>query len=315
MRVLDLFCGTGGIALGFKNAKYQLVCSIDIWDKAINNFKENFDHLALCKDLTKYTPEELFNEYSISNIDIITGGIPCVSFSNAGRRDPNDPRDKLYESYLKYVEYYNPKILLIENVVGLLTKKNTNNEKIIDLIVKELSNLNYNVQYKILNSVDYNTPQSRKRLIIIGIRKDISIKSDPFPDPITINQIPVKNILIEPADSKLYLSQRAIDGVNRRLNKNKEKGYGYGANFQDINKPSRTITARYYKDYAEILIKESEDKIRGLSVREAARIQSFPDTFKFTQSKKNNYIMIGNSVSVNMFTEIAKKLNEIVLDN
>jgi DNA (cytosine-5)-methyltransferase 1 len=125
MKVIDLFCGCGGFSEGFnKNNNFEIVAAIDIWETAIKTYKKNHNHLALCKDLTKYTPKELKVEHNISNVDVIIGGPPCQGFSNAGKRDIKDPRNSLFMNFKEYIDYFKPKVFVMENVMGILSMKN-----------------------------------------------------------------------------------------------------------------------------------------------------------------------------------------------
>ena len=125
LNVIDLFCGCGGMSKGLTDAGLNIIAGIDIWDKAIENYNKNFEHKAYCEDLTKLSPEkfnELYNKEN-KNIDILVGGPPCQSFSIAGKRDKNDPRNALFMEYVKYLDYFNPKAFIMENVIGMLSKK------------------------------------------------------------------------------------------------------------------------------------------------------------------------------------------------
>jgi tRNA/tmRNA/rRNA uracil-C5-methylase (TrmA/RlmC/RlmD family) len=105
INVLDLFCGCGGMSKGLHDAGLNIIAGIDIWDVAINSYKQNFNHLSLCKDLTTFSPENLNNELGKNiNIDVIVGGPPCQAYSIAGKRDLLDPRSLLFIEYIKYVK-------------------------------------------------------------------------------------------------------------------------------------------------------------------------------------------------------------------
>ena len=113
IRVIDLFCGCGGLTQGLAESGLDIVAGIDIWDRAIESYKANHNHIGLCKDLTKYGPKELEIELEKihikkSDIDMIVGGPPCQGFSVAGKRLKDDPRNKLYKIYLNMIKYYNP---------------------------------------------------------------------------------------------------------------------------------------------------------------------------------------------------------------
>src|SRR3989344_5818439 len=115
LNVIDLFCGCGGMSKGLTDAGLNVVVGIDIWDKAINSYKQNFQHLAICEDLTTLPPEKL---HISQDIDLIVGGPPCQGFSMAGKRDKKDPRNSLIMEYIKYLNYFNPKAFIKENVIG-----------------------------------------------------------------------------------------------------------------------------------------------------------------------------------------------------
>ena len=173
---IDLFCGCGGMSKGMTDAGINIIAGIDIWDKAINSYSKNFDHLAICEDLTKFPPEKFNELYNKENqtVDLVIGGPSCQTFSMAGRRDANDPRNSLFMEYVKYLNYFNPKAFIMENVIGLLSAKNANNEKFIDIIMNEF-NKNYNCIICKLYASDFEVPQNRRRFIIIGFRKDLNI--------------------------------------------------------------------------------------------------------------------------------------------
>lgn len=302
LNVIDLFCGCGGMSKGLTDAGLNVIAGIDIWDKAIESYNKNYHHKAYCADLTQLPPEkfnELYNKENI-NVDILVGGPPCQSFSIAGKRDKNDPRNALFMEYVKYLDYFKPKAFIMENVIGMLSKKTTNGENVIDIIMEQL-NRNYNCIINKLYASDFEVPQNRRRVIIIGIRKDLNILPKE-PEPIiksVQHRIPVKNILIpkEEIDKKYYLSEKALAGIENKKSVNKEKGFGFGAQMLDFDKPSYTIPARYWKDGYDALVKYNEKEIRRLTITELKRIQSFPDNYIIEGSNKDIIMQIGNAVA------------------
>jgi len=302
LNVLDLFCGCGGMSKGLSDAGLNIVAGIDIWDKAVESYNNNFEHQAYCEDLTELSPEmfnELYNTEN-QNIDILVGGPPCQSFSIAGKRDKNDPRNALFMEYVKYLNYFNPKAFIMENVIGMLSKKTESGENVIDIIMEQLSQ-NYNCIINKLYASDFEVPQNRRRTIIIGIRKDLNII--PLEPEAVIkskeDRMSVKNILIDKEDVEHshYLSEKAIQGIINKKQRSKERGAGFGAQFLDLNKPSYTIPARYWKDGYDALVKYSDTDIRRLSILELKRIQSFPDDFVLVGTKKDMIMQIGNAVA------------------
>ncbi len=302
LNVIDLFCGCGGMSKGLTDAGLNVIAGIDIWDKAVESYNKNYHHKAYCADLTQMPPEkfnELYNKEN-KNVDILVGGPPCQSFSIAGKRDKNDPRNALFMEYVKYLDYFKPKAFIMENVIGMLSKKTANGENVIDIIMEQL-NRNYNCIINKLYASDFEVPQNRRRTIIIGIRKDLNILPKE-PEPIiksVQDRIPVKNILIpkEEVDKKYYLSEKALAGIENKKSVNKEKGFGFGAQMLDFDKPSYTIPARYWKDGYDALVKYNEKDIRRLTITELKRIQSFPDNYIIAGSNKDIIMQIGNAVA------------------
>jgi DNA (cytosine-5)-methyltransferase 1 len=302
INVIDLFCGCGGMSKGLTDAGLNIIAGIDIWEKAVESYNLNFDHKAYCEDLTKFPPEKFNELYNTCNkeIDLLVGGPPCQSFSIAGKRDKNDPRNALFMEYVKYLNFFKPKAFIMENVIGMLSKKTEQGEKVIDIIMEQLS-VNYNCIINKLYASDFEVPQNRRRTIIVGIRKDLNILPTP-PEPVIQSvgdRIPVQNILLprEQIDQTQYLSERAIQGILNKKTKSKEKGAGFGAQFLKLNKPSYTIPARYWKDGYDALVRYNETEIRRLTIIELKRIQSFPDDYIIVGSKKDVIMQIGNAVA------------------
>ena len=311
LNVLDLFCGCGGMSKGLTDAGLNVIAGIDVWDKAIESYNKNFDHKAYCQDLTKFSPEDFNNLYNKENkpVDILVGGPPCQSFSIAGKRDKNDPRNALFMEYVKYLDYFKPKAFIMENVIGMLSKKTEKGEKVIDIIMEQL-NKNYNCIINKLYASDFEVPQNRRRTIIIGIRKDLNIipKEPELVIKSVQNRIPVKTILEpkEDIDTKYYLSEKALNGIKHKKEVNKEKGFGFGAQVLDFNKPSYTIPARYWKDGYDALVKYNDEEIRRLTILELKRIQSFPDNYVITGSNKDVIMQIGNAVACKFAFHLGK---------
>jgi len=316
INVIDLFCGCGGMSKGLTDAGLNIIAGIDIWDTAINSYKKNFNHQAICEDLTKLPPEKFNDIYNKerTKVDLIVGGPPCQGFSIAGKRDTKDPRNSLFMEYVKYINYFNPKAFIMENVIGILSMKTHKNEKVIDIILSQL-NTNYNCIVTKLYASDFEVPQNRRRTIIIGIRKDLNtIPTEPKPILDVKNRIPVKNILLpkNEIDLSYYLSDKALSGIQNKKKKAKENGTGFGAQFLDFDKPSYTIPARYWKDGYDALVKYNDKEIRRLTIQELKRIQSFPDDYILEGSKKDIIIQIGNAVACKFAYHLGKYISNIL---
>lgn len=313
LNVLDLFCGCGGMSKGLKDAGLNIVAGIDVWNKAIESYKQNNEHLGICEDLTKLSPKLLQEKYGVNKtIDIIVGGPPCQGFSIAGKRDTKDPRNSLFMEYCKYLEYYKPKAFVMENVIGILSMKTESGENVIDIIKSNLEK-KYNCCINKLYASDFEVPQNRRRTIIIGIRKDLKIIPQEIKPFLTKEKrIPVKTILENNVDKKYFLSERAILGINRKKEKSKNEGKGFGAQFLDMDKPSYTIPARYWKDGYDALVKYDDNNIRRLTIKELKRIQTFPDNYEILGSNKEIIMQIGNAVPCRFAYHIGKYLLNIL---
>ena len=316
LTVVDLFCGCGGLTTGLTQAGIDVLAGIDIWDKAIDTYISNHEHHGLCKNLVNYKPVDFIKDTNIIDFDVLVGGPPCQGFSMAGKRDNKDPRNSLFMEYIKYLNYFKPKAFIMENVVGILSMKTQTGELVKDIILEELS-VNYECSYYKLSSADFEVPQNRKRIIFIGFRKDLNIKPT---EPNTINaknHIPVKTILDDKSkiDKKYFLSEKALNGIRRKKALMKEKGNGFGAQFLDFDKPSYTIPARYWKDGYDALVKYSETEIRRLTVKELAKIQTFPEDYDFKGSDREIIMQIGNAVACKFAYHLGKYISEILNNN
>lgn len=315
LNVLDLFCGCGGMTSGLVDAGLNIVAGIDFWNKAIESYGANYDHLAICADLTKLSPNEFKKQYNIKKkIDVIVGGPPCQGFSIAGKRNTKDPRNSLFMEYCKYLDFFKPKAFIMENVIGILSMKTEKNESVIDIIIEKLGQ-NYNCKINKLYASDFEVPQNRRRTIIIGIRKDLNIIPTEIKPFLSVkNRIPVKTILEKRADvdEKYFLSEKAIKGINAKRERSKKSGKGFGAQFLNPDKPSYTIPARYWKDGYDALVKYDENTIRRLTINELKKIQSFPDDYVLKGSNKEIIIQIGNAVASKFAYHLGKYIINIL---
>lgn len=186
MTSIDLFSGCGGMSLGFKMAGFHSIFASDVDENAGKTFIRNFPETPFkIADICQITKEEVDNLTCGITPDIIIGGPPCQGFSLANKRRntiKDDPRNKLFYQFVKFIDWYSPKAFVMENVKGLLSMQNG---KVIQTIIEEFTNAGsgYNVAYKVLKASDYGVPQMRERVIIIGIRKDLNIMPS-HPEPI-----------------------------------------------------------------------------------------------------------------------------------
>jgi DNA (cytosine-5)-methyltransferase 1 len=307
-KVVDLFSGAGGLTYGFSNQSYEVLFGVE-WDKhAAQTYSANFSHPMMNEDITKLDAEALRTQYGPA--DIVIGGPPCQGFSMAGKRDTKDPRNSLFMDYLRFVRAFQPKYFVMENVPGILTMKTSSGELVSSIIQSEVEKIGYKLKWKILLACDYGVPQKRRRVIFLGWRNDVSEPMHPDPTHTKETYVCMKDVLIprKEVEQKYYHSQKMIDGFKNRKERNEKNGKGFGAQIIKEDQPCYTISARYYKDGSDALVWYSDTEVRKLTEKEAARVQSFPDTFKWPCSSVQTYKQIGNAVACKLSESIGNSI-------
>lgn len=337
-KLVSLFSGCGGLDLGFKKAGFNIVWANDFDKDAQAVFSKNIGRID-GRDIRE------IKDSDIPDCDILTAGFPCQPFSNAGnRKGINDSRGMLYNECLRIVKAKKPLVIVFENVKGLLSTKYSDGSKLIDVIVNDLDkmqNIGYNTTYKLLNASDYGVPQNRQRVIIVGIRKDLN-KSFTFSEPIKQNKdkLTLRNVLNIPANIKnqidwklspqaLYMISQIPEGGSwknvpydklperfKRIRDNMEKyrspNFYRRFSFDEIN---GTITASAQPENCGIIHPIYD---RRYTIREIARIQTFPDDFIFIDDSPKSitamYKVIGNAVPVKLANVIANEIKRQVFD-
>ncbi len=183
MKVLDTFAGAGGFSLGFEMAGCTIVGAIEIDKWASDTFKFNYPEAdVVCDDITKLSNDYILNKFGKNNPDIILGGPPCQGFSICNRNsgDPKDPKNSLFEEFIRVGKLLNPTVMIMENVPNLTKAKTANKEMVIEIICSELEKIGFHTYYKILEATNYGIPQIRKRLFVIASKK---LLKTPFPEP------------------------------------------------------------------------------------------------------------------------------------
>lgn len=328
--VIDLFCGAGGMSTGFEMAGFEVLLGVDVNPKFIKTFARNHPSAASNSDpidIRKLTLKEIRKKVEKKKIDIIIGGPPCQGFSMAGRRDPKDPRNSLFKHFIRIVRGIKPKWFVMENVTGLLLAKTANGESVDRIIRQEFKKIGYQVKQFKLNSADYGVPQKRKRIFYIGTntktRIEIPVHTHAKHPNNKLDGSKLKKwvgvgkcFLPESEVAKVYFhSEKMIEGFKKRKARNLENGKGFGWQILDPEKPSYTISARYWKDGSDAIVSVKPDKFRMLTERECARVQSFPDNYVFIGGKRSTYQQIGNAVppllAKAIALEIRKKLSRL----
>lgn len=247
----------------------------------------------------------LIDEKDIPSHDLLVAGFPCQAFSHAGlKKGFEDTRGTLFFDIARILKHHKPKAFLLENVKGL---KSHNSGNTLETIIKVLNDdLKYNLApVEVLNAKHFGLPQNRERIFIVGFKEQTNFQF-PLP-PMTPTRL--GSILQKRAKEKYTISDRIWDSHKRRKRNARKKGYGFGYSLFDRNSVyTSTISARYYKDGAEVLIQQKNKNPRTLTPREASRLQGFPEDFKIPVSDMQAFKQFGNAVPVNVIRAIAEKM-------
>jgi DNA (cytosine-5)-methyltransferase 1 len=299
--VISLFSGAGGMDLGFDLENFKT-----IW--ANDNDKDS------CKTHQTWSGAEVVCEKiedvdiaSIPDADVVLGGFPCQGFSLAGPRKVDDKRNTLYRYFVKVIEAKQPLAFVAENVKGILT---LGGGEIVKAIVQDFADKGYDVQYKLLNAADYSVPQDRYRVLMVGVRKDLGAQFEyPLPHTKTVTlQEAIKHMgAPDPQDvCEAPYSPRFMS--RNRIRQWDQVSFTIPAMAKQVAlHPSSPPMTKLDKD----LWKFTDSKnTRRLSWREAAAIQTFPESLEFAGSIISKYKQIGNAVPVNLARAVARELHK-----
>ena len=353
--VIDLFCGCGGLSEGFKLAGYTIVGGVDFNASAIETYNKNFPGAkGFCCDLLSMDKKQIIEEFGdLKDIDVIIGGPPCQGFSSANRykTEGEDPRNKLFFEFVKFVDMANPRVVVIENVRGIIT---SNNGYAKDRIYEIFENRGYTVNHRILSASDYGVPQRRQRNFFVMIKGDKKFDFDKLKK--VSKEVTVEDaigelydhedhatnapfILLEKPNTKYRKYLRSEDNgipnhevrypaekVQHRISfvpqggnwkdvpeylwpSDRKNRHSSAYKRLDVNQPSCTIdTGNNHSNYFHPLYN------RIPTVREAARLQSFPDEFVFKGNRSEQYRQVGNAVPPLLAKVIAEQLKEVFKD-
>lgn len=345
MNVIDLFSGAGGLSYGFESAGFNVLLGIDNDAKALETFELNHKgSKSICGDITKITYDgDIKPLIGNKEIDVIIGGPPCQGMSLSGPRKFDDPRNKLYLSYIRLVGEIKPKAFVIENVPGLV---GLFGGQIKDSIIEKFTTMGYDIQYKILCAADYGVPQNRKRVVFVGMKKGEFQYPTPHEEKVTckmaLDDLPSLEdelgeddvpYATEPSNAYQELMRANSSSVRNHVaaaHSDKVKTIislvPDGGNYKDLpeeyinsrnfhvawtrfasNKPAPTIDTghRHHFHYKYN---------RVPTVRECARLQSFPDDFIFLGNKTQQFRQVGNAVPPLMAQAIAETLKKELED-
>ena len=334
---IDLFAGCGGLSLGFEEAGFEGILAIDNWQDALDTYAANRNvSRTLCADISTINPQTIKDTYNIENVDVIIGGPPCQGFSVAGKRIIEDERNILYKSFVDFVSCFHPKAFVMENVPNILS---IGGGIVRETIIRDFEKLGYKVNVKVLTASDYGVPQNRKRAVFVGISDGMDFE---FPKALETGKITTYEAISDLPEGSLPEGSdypiEACSDYQRYVRKCSKGIYNHeitahnnrtteiislvpdGGNYKDLpdefkrtrnvhiawtrlssQKPSITIDTghRHHFHYKWN---------RVPTVRESARIQSFPDWYIFLCSKTSQYKQVGNAVPPLMAKAIALQL-------
>ena len=318
LKVASLFCGCGGTDVGllggfdFLGENYarnpmEIVYANDIEESACRIFEENFGVVPDRRDIRTVPASE------IPEIDVLTGGFPCQSFSivaqNPKRLGYKDERGMLFFEMCRILREKQPKCFIAENVKGLLS---ANKGEAFPLIISEFEKSGYQITHKLINAAAFGVPQKRERVIIVGIRNDLGFKYE-FPDDVLAeDEYAVLGSVVEnQVDEKYFFSEKAVQGM-RAAKRDMNKGRA-----QDLNKPCNTVGSHL----AKVSLNSTDPvlldggRYRRFTPREVARIQSFPESFKLIGVEGAQYRALGNAIPPVMFWYVSHQLCKLLKEN
>lgn len=358
-KTIDLFSGCGGLSLGFKEAGFEVIAANDIWEISLKTFKNNFpESRTILGDINKHEIQDQLIKACNGNADVVIGGPPCQAYSLAGSRNPEDPRGKLFNSYVDIVEKIRPKIFVIENVRGILSMKHfihstpsevknryysileerkSNHRKISieslnfqlenylipvpELIKKTFEEIGYFVEHQLLNSANYGVPQKRLRVFFIGTLQKKGIR---FPPATHSNQesfdlnkwVTLKDAIGDLPFPDIGEGDELYDGTYSPIYMSRNRRRAWDEVSFTIQAGQRHIPLH---PASPPMSKIGVDKqifgegfSRRLSVRECARVQTFPDSFEFCGKTVHKYRQIGNAVPPSLAKHIALAVSALL---
>jgi DNA (cytosine-5)-methyltransferase 1 len=328
---VDLFAGAGGFSLGASEAGFEVVAAVDKWTPALRTYERNFEHRVLDCDLAIESPAALRRELGLcpGDLDLLIGGPPCQGFSIQRIGEDSDSRNDLVPAFGRAIEEFAPRLFVMENVRGLLGRRG---RPYLDSFIELITGAGYEVEVHEVNARDYGVPQARKRVFVCGVRNDSP--GFVFPEPTHPEPVSVWDAIHDLPSRPLDLSPDPSDALHRRtrlsdLNKERLRHIPPGGGFEDLPKhlrvrchrqgaakighryvygrldpevPAGTITARFDSFTRGKFAHPFED--RNITLREGARLQTFPDTHEFVGTQEEIAALIGNAVPPRLATVV-----------
>lgn len=341
MNVIDLFCGCGGLSLGFEQAGYNVLLGIDNWEDSLVTFRYNHHGSeTMCADLMNLNPMSVEEKIGNQRVDLIIGGPPCQGFSVAGKRIIDDDRNKLYKSFVRMVAHFKPKAFVLENVPNILSMGDGVVKR---AIVADFEELGYKVVNKVLLASDYGVPQNRRRAIFVGL---FNGEEFVYPQPTIIQRVTTEQALSDLPPNSLSdgadYPTAPLSDYQKLIRRNSKGVYNHditihteqtqriiamvpdGGNYKDLpvelqnTRKVHIAWTRLNSKAPSITIDTGHNHHfhykynRVPTVRESARLQSFPDTFVFIGGKGSQLRQVGNAVPPIMAKVLAEKLKQVL---
>jgi DNA (cytosine-5)-methyltransferase 1 len=326
-KAIDLFAGIGGIRLGFDKAFNGMdTVFVSEWDEwAARTYRENFgDEPPVSGDITEIDAAD------VPPFDICLAGFPCQAFSLAGHHKGFDDnykgqaRGTLFAEVVRICDYHKPKVIFCENVKGLVRH---DRGRTFDVICNAFAEIGYKVFTKVLNSKDFGVPQNRERIYIVCFRDDLAPEEFEFPKRAGRKRV-IRDILDPaPIPSKYYLSSRYVQVLREHKARHEAAGHGFGYVIRDLDDISGAIVCGGMGREGNLVIDHREhsmvpttnikggintEDIRKMTPREWARLQGYPESFKFTEADTHLYKQLGNSVTVPVIAAVAKEIKRVL---
>lgn len=323
MKLISLFSGAGGLDRGFHNAGFRTAVANEYDPKICPTFRANFPDTDLVSGDIRLVPSIRFPDDAIG----IIGGPPCQSWSEGGAlRGINDPRGQLFYEYIRILRDKRPLFFVAENVSGMLAKRNS---EAVKGFMRLFDEAGYDVNLKMLNAADFDVPEDRERIFYVGFRKDLGIKQFDYPEPLdhrpTLREaiwdlkdsaIPAKDKNITNGDDCAVPNHEYFIGSfspifmsRNRVRQWDEPGFTVQASGRQCQLHPQAPKMKKIDANHHIFEPGSEHLYRRMSVREVARVQSFPDDYRFIYRDLNyGYKMIGNAVPVNLAYHVAMSI-------
>lgn len=322
--VISTFAGCGGSSLGYSMAGFRELLAVEWDDNAVETFKLNFPHVPVYHgDICKLSVEECMKLAGLTQpgeLDVFDGSPPCQGFSTAGKREFSDDRNQLFRQYVRLLQGLQPKVFVMENVSGMVKGKM---KLIFAEIMRELKATGYQVSARLLNAMYFNVPQSRERMIFIGVRPDI--RKNPT-HPQAQSQPIIPKIAFTDCENE---DQRVLPDWLKKVAQKMDAGNYSGIStekaFREIkgNTAGAMNTKLLAWDRVSCTLTKSEIATTGIihpgreryvSISEAKRIGSFPDKYMMIGKRKDKWARIGNSVPPLFMRAIACHIKQTILD-